>query len=121
MVDDGEPQVRKSWQGLGQGHRSILEFPRFRGHPELHLRFGFGLYRACQQGPVAGEKWLQQEYPRIRAMATKMKADIYFEDEAGIRSDSHAGTTWGSKGQTPVVSTTGARFGCSFCRPIPLN
>jgi transposase len=76
------------------------------------------LYRAYQQDAVAVEKWLQQEYPRIRAMAKKMKADIYFEDEAGIRSDFHAGTTWGIKGQTPVVSATGARFGLNMISAI---
>jgi hypothetical protein len=61
------------------------------------------LYRAYQQDAVAVEKRLQQEYPRIRSMAKKMKAGIYFEDEAGIRSDFHAGTTWGIRGQTPAV------------------
>ena len=34
---------------------------------------------------------------------------LYFGDEAGVRSDHHAGTTWGVKGQTPVVRTTGQR------------
>ncbi len=29
--------------------------------------------------------------------------------EAGLRSDYHAGTTWGARGRTPVVKTTGAR------------
>ena len=36
-------------------------------------------------------------------------ATIYFADEAGIRSDYHAGTTWAPVGQTPVVKATGAR------------
>jgi transposase len=47
-----------------------------------------------------------------------MRAEIYFEDEAGIRSDFHAGTTWGIKGKTPVVSTTGARFGLNMISAI---
>ncbi len=34
-----------------------------------------------------------------------------FQDEAGIRSDFHSGTTSAPKGQTPVVTSTGARFG----------
>jgi transposase len=76
------------------------------------------LYRAYQQDPVSVEKWLKEEFPRIRAMAKKMKAEIYFEDEAGIRSDFHAGTTWGIKGKTPVVSTTGARFGLNMISAI---
>ncbi len=34
---------------------------------------------------------------------------IYFADEAGIRFDYHAGTTWVPVGRTPVVTATGAR------------
>ena len=34
---------------------------------------------------------------------------MYFADEAGIRSDCHAGTTLGPVGRTPVVKATGAR------------
>ena len=54
-------------------------------------------------------RWKAEEYPQIRAQATKVRATIYFADEAGIRSDYHAGTTWAPVGQTPVVATTGAR------------
>ena len=36
-------------------------------------------------------------------------ATIYVADEAGIRSDYPAGTTWAPLGQTPVVASTGAR------------
>jgi transposase len=35
---------------------------------------------------------------------------LRFGDESGLRSDYHAGTTWGVKGQTPVVPHTGNRF-----------
>jgi transposase len=36
--------------------------------------------------------------------------EIWFADESGLRSDYHAGTTWGVKGHTPVVKSTGARY-----------
>ena len=52
------------------------------------------LWRAYQQQPEAVEKWLNEEYPRIRELARAMKARIFFGDEAGLRSDHHAGTTW---------------------------
>jgi transposase len=67
------------------------------------------LWRAYQQDPVAVERWKREEYPAIRAEAATAKATIYFGDEAGVRSDFHAGTTWAPVGQTPVVRTTGAR------------
>ena len=45
-------------------------------------------------------------------------ADIYFGDAAHIRSDHHAGRTWGKKGETPVVATTGARHAMSLISAI---
>ena len=68
------------------------------------------VWRAYQQKPEEVQKWLSEEYPRIKSMARRLKAQIFFGDEAGVRSDHHAGTTWAVKGKTPVVSTTGARF-----------
>ena len=43
---------------------------------------------------------------------------IFFADEAGVRSDYHSGTTWGRRGQTPVVSSTGAQFGAHLISAI---
>jgi transposase len=76
------------------------------------------LYRAFQQNRSLVEKWLREEFPRIRALATKLGAAIFFEDEAGIRSDFHAGTTWGPKGITPVVHVTGERFGLNMISAV---
>lgn len=69
------------------------------------------LWRAHQQDPDRVRRWLDQEYPRIRKMAKQQGAAIFFADEAGLRSDHHSGRTWGRKGKTPVVQSTGARFG----------
>ena len=68
------------------------------------------LHRAYQQDPVAVERWKRETYPAIRAQAESEGATIWFADEAGIRSDYHAGTTWSPVGRTPVVKNTGARF-----------
>jgi transposase len=35
-----------------------------------------------------------------------------------VRSDFHSGTTWALKGQTPIVETTGARFGLNMMAAI---
>jgi transposase len=51
-------------------------------------------------------------------MAQAMHAQIFFGDEAGVRSDYHAGTTWGVKGKTPIVSSTGARFGWNMISAV---
>lgn len=76
------------------------------------------LMRAYQQDEEAVRRWLEEEYPRIKEMAKREKADIYFCDEASVRSDYHAGTTWAPKGQTPIVKTTGARFGVNMISAI---
>ena len=72
------------------------------------------LARAFQQNPALVEKWLREEYPAIRARARRIGAEIYFGDEAGVRSDFHAGKTWAPKGQTPVIRVTGSRFGLNM-------
>ena len=76
------------------------------------------LYRAYQQDPKAVEHWKNTVFPQIKKRAKKLGATIYFEDEAGIRSDFHAGTTWAEKGQTPVVKVTGARFSTNMISAI---
>jgi transposase len=76
------------------------------------------LRRAYQQDPEAVRRWVEEEYPEIRAQAKREGAVIYFGDEAGVRSDFHAGTTWAPVGETPVVRTTGARFGVSMISAI---
>lgn len=76
------------------------------------------LWRAYQQRPEDVQRWLDEEYPRIRSLARSLKARIYFGDEAGVRSDHHSGTTWGVKGKTPVVSSTGARFGLNIISAV---
>lgn len=68
------------------------------------------LHRAFQQNPKLVEAWTQYEFPKIKTLAKREGADIFFGDEAGVRSDYHAGTTWGERGETPVVVSTGARF-----------
>ena len=76
------------------------------------------LYRAIERDETLVNKWLKTEYPKIRTMAKAQGADIYFGDAAHIRSDHHAGRTWGKKGVTPVVASTGARHAMSLISAI---
>ena len=76
------------------------------------------LYRAYQQDPEAVEHWKKTIFPQVKKRAKKLGATIYFEDESGIRSDFHAGTTWARKGQTPVIKVTGARFSTNMVAAI---
>jgi transposase len=59
------------------------------------------LYRAYQQDPERVAEWKKSVYPKIRKLAAEEGASIFFADEASIRTDHHAGTTWVPVGQTP--------------------
>ena len=67
------------------------------------------LHRAQERDEAVVEQWLRKDYPKIKALAQREKAEIFFGDAAHMRSDHHAGRTWGKRGATPIVETTGAR------------
>lgn len=67
------------------------------------------LRRAYEQDPVAVELWKKQTYPKLKKRAKTIGADIFFLDEAGIRSDAPLQRTWGEKGKTPIIKTSGQR------------
>ena len=75
-------------------------------------------YQAWQQDAEAVRRWKEKEYPAIVKQAKKHGAEIYFQDEAGVRSDYHSGTTWAARGNTPVIQTTGARFNVNMISAI---
>jgi len=76
------------------------------------------LHQALERNEALVKKWLKQEYPQIKKMAQAEGAEIYFGDAAHIRSDHHAGRTWGKKGETPIVKSTGSRYGISLISAI---
>ena len=55
--------------------------------------------------------WKKHTYPAIKKAAKKQGAEIFWLDEASIRSDDPLLRTWGLKGQTPAVKTSGQRQG----------
>lgn len=76
------------------------------------------LQRAYQRDPEAITRWQRETYPAIARQAKRDKAEIYFWDESGFRADAVQGTTWGAKGQTPVVSVPGQRQGISAASAV---
>lgn len=67
------------------------------------------LRRAYERDDIAVQEWVDKEYPKIRKAAKKQGAEIYWLDEAAIRSDDPLQRTWGLKGKTPIVKTSGQR------------
>src|ERR1022692_3313711 len=67
------------------------------------------LRRAYERDPEAVALWERETYPKLRKRAKRLGASIFFSDEAGFQSDPVLGRTYGLKGQTPVVVTSGQR------------
>ena len=67
------------------------------------------LRRAYERDPVAVERWRSEEYPKLKKRAKKHGAAIFFLDEAGFQSDPPLGRTYGLKGHTPIVESSGQR------------
>ena len=67
------------------------------------------LRRAYERDPKAIQFWLDTTYPALKKRAQTLGADIFFLDEAGFQSDPSLGRTYGLKGKTPVVRTSGRR------------
>lgn len=53
---------------------------------------------------------MKEEYPTIKKRSIKEKAEIFWGDETGLRSDHQAGKTYGEKGKTPVIKISARRF-----------
>src|SRR5580700_10581421 len=67
-------------------------------------------------GRLLAQLGITPQKPLYRAI--EQAADIYFGDAAHIRSDHHAGRSWGKRGETPVIATTGARHAMSLLSAI---
>ncbi len=67
------------------------------------------LRRAYERDPAAVALWERESYPKLRKRAKRIGAKIFFLDEAGFQSDPPLARTYGLKGKTPVVVTSGQR------------
>jgi len=76
------------------------------------------LRRAYERDPLAVQRWLDEEYPAIDKQAQAENAEIHWGDQMGLRSDHQTGTSYGRRGQTPVIPGTGQRFRCNVMSTI---
>lgn len=67
------------------------------------------LRRAYERDEEAVKDWERNIYPKVVKHAKKIGGEIFWLDEATIRSDDPLQRTWGEKGKTPVVKTSGQR------------
>lgn len=76
------------------------------------------IYKAYEQNSESVKQWIKKDFPAIKKNAKKEKAEIYFGDEAGMRSDHHSGKSYSKKGKTPIVKKTGQRFSVNMISAI---
>ncbi len=74
--------------------------------------------RAFEQNPLEVQRWVNETYPGIRAQALRERAEIYWGDETGMRSAHAAGRSYGRRGETPGIRSSGRRFGCNMISAI---
>jgi transposase len=65
--------------------------------------------RAFQRDDYEVRKWVEERFPGVVREVRRKQAVLLFEDETGLHEDHAVGTTWGARGQTPIVRTTGTR------------
>jgi transposase len=79
------------------------------------------VYQALERDQGKRRIWMEETFPAIRKRAEEEGARIFFSDEAGCRTDHHAGTTWAPVGQTPVVTGTGKRQSVGMVSAISMR
>ena len=89
-----------------------IEIP-VRTMGEYLKRWGFTpqkpVKKAYQRNEAHVQKWLIEEYPRIKKLAKSEDADIFWGDETGIRNDEAKGRSYAPKGNTPVQAVNPVR------------
>lgn len=99
--------IKKEWN-ISIHQSNVWEWLRkWNQSPQIPKR------RAIQCNEKEMERWIREEWPKIKAHARRWQAMIYFQDESGISLIPVLGRTWAPKGKTPVVKVTGKKGG--FC------
>jgi len=72
-------------------------------------------YEQCSQKV---QKWLEEEYPAIKAQAKQEDAIIYWSDETGIKNQCNHGRSYSPKGKTPVKEFMSKKFSVNMISAI---
>lgn len=68
-------------------------------------------YQDAERDEREIEYFLNVKFPKIQLLATKLGADIGFQDESGVGVMTRYGKTWGLRGETPVIKVSMKRGG----------
>ena len=76
------------------------------------------LKKAYEQNPTKVKKWLDEDYPAIKAQAKQEDAEIYWGDETGMRNDAQHERGYAPKGKTPVIRLNAKRVSTNMISAI---
>ncbi len=74
--------------------------------------------RAYEQCPKKVQKWLDQEYPKIKAKAKEEDAEIHWADQTGVKNQCHHGRSYAPRGKTPVKRSMSKRFSVNMISSV---
>jgi len=74
--------------------------------------------KAYEQNSKSVNKWLEDEYPKIKKQAKKENAEIHWADETGIKNTSQYGRSYAPKGKTPVKETLAKRLSLNMISTV---
>jgi transposase len=98
-----------------------IEMP-IRTVGEYLKRWGFTpqkpFRKAYEQKPAAVRKWLDEDYPAIKARAKKENGEVHWGDETGLVNDCYYGRSYAPKGKTPGIRISAKREKISLISSI---
>ena len=74
--------------------------------------------KAYEQNSKAVNKWIEEEYPKIKKQAKIEDAEIHWGDETGVRNTNKYRRSYAPKGKTPVKETMAKRLSINMISTI---
>lgn len=74
--------------------------------------------RAYEQCSKKVQKWLDEEYPKIKEEAKQENAEIHWGDETGVKNQCNHGRSYAPKGKTPVKKSMSKKFSVNMISTV---
>lgn len=74
--------------------------------------------RNYKQNPARVQKWLDEDYPKIKKRALKSGGTIFWGDETGVQNESNYIKGYAPKGETPILETDNNKMSINMISAI---